>query len=126
MPAQLEHVNYTVSDAKKTAGWLCDVFDWRVRWEGPSMNNGYSMHVGTEDRYVALYTPGQSRKTEEDNYVTAGGLNHVAVVVDDLDDTEERVKAKGFRVGDHYDYEPGKRFYFYDDDGIEYEVVSYP
>ena len=23
------------------------------------------------------------------------------------------------------DYEPGRRFYFFDPDGIEYEVVSY-
>ena len=25
----------------------------------------------------------------------------------------------------HGDYEPGRRFYFFDPDGIEYEVISY-
>ena len=31
----------------------------------------------------------------------------------------------GFKPINHADYEPGRRFYFHDHDGIEYEVVSY-
>jgi len=46
-------------------------------------------------------------------------------VVDDLDSVEDRVKAAGFTTGNHGDYEPGRRFYFHDADGIEFEVVSY-
>ncbi len=125
MPAQLEHVNYTVSDATKTAGWLCDLFDWKIRWQGPSLNGGISIHVGTEEQYVALYTHGTPSPTQEDNYATTGGLNHIAVTVDDLDAMEERVKSAGFTPTSHADYEPGRRFYFHDQDGIEYEVVSY-
>lgn len=54
-----------------------------------------------------------------------GGLNHVGVVVADLDATEARVKAQGFATHSHADYEPGRRFYFNDDAGIEYEVIQY-
>ena len=54
-----------------------------------------------------------------------GGLNHIAVTVDDLDQTEAAIKAHGFETGNHGDYEPGRRFYFHDGDGIEYEVVKY-
>ncbi len=54
-----------------------------------------------------------------------GGLNHWAVVVDDLDAVEERVISEGFTPKSHADYEPGRRFYFYDNDGIEIEVVQY-
>ena len=35
------------------------------------------------------------------------------------------VKDAGFEPHSHGDYEPGKRFYFDDENGIEFEVVSY-
>ena len=59
------------------------------------------------------------------SYTTTGGLNHVGIVVDDLDTAEQRVSAAGYEPHSHADYEPGRRFYFHDDDGIEFEVVSY-
>ena len=31
----------------------------------------------------------------------------------------------GLETFNHGDYEPGRRFYFFDWDGIEFEVVSY-
>jgi catechol 2,3-dioxygenase-like lactoylglutathione lyase family enzyme len=52
-------------------------------------------------------------------------LNHIGLEVDDPDAIEARVIAAGLRPFGHADYEPGRRFYFLDPDGIEYEVVSY-
>ena len=84
------------------------------------------MHVGTDSLYLALYVPKEGGlKAREDNYTTRGGLNHIAVVVDDIQAMRTRVAETGFTPGDHYDYEPGQRFYFHDHDGIEYEVVQY-
>ena len=60
-----------------------------------------------------------------DTYHTTGGLNHLGVVVDDLDAVEARVLGMGFETHSHADYEPGRRFYFDDFNGIEIEVVSY-
>ena len=125
MPAQLEHVNYTVRDAAQTAKWLCELFDWHIRWQGPSLNDGHTVHVGSQNNYVALYNHGTPAPSQEDNYATVGGLNHIAVTVDDLDAMEQRVKSMGFTPQNHADYEPGRRFYFHDHDGIEYEVVQY-
>ena len=31
----------------------------------------------------------------------------------------------GYEPCNHADYDPGRRFYFDDEDGIEFEVVSY-
>lgn len=121
----LEHVNITVTDPKATAEMLGDLFGWRVRWEGSAINNGFTMHVGTDDAYVAIYTPPGDATAGPSSYETRGGLNHVGVVVDDLDATEARVKARGLVPEKHADYEPGRRFYFRDGDGIEWEVVSY-
>lgn len=126
--SRLEHVNITVPDPKATAQTLIDLFGWHVRWEGSSMNGaGYTVHVGTDDDYLALYSGSGDLKArhEDDSYTVKGGLNHIGVVVDDLVATEAKVKALGFKPHSHYDYEPGRRFYFYDRDGIEIEVVCY-
>ncbi|WP_422049657.1 VOC family protein [Shimia sp.] len=122
---KLEHVNLTVRDPKATAAILCDVFDWTVRWEGESIHGGYSVHVGEAESYLALYAPPVDIQNAESSYYRAGGLNHVGIVVRDLDLIEARVKAAGFEPVNHADYEPGKRFYFDGPDEIEYEVVSY-
>ncbi len=123
--ATLEHVNLTTQDTHATAAWLCEIFDWKIRWEGGSKNDGYSVHVGSDTSYVALYSPVGDTKPGIDNYTHLNGLNHIAVVVDDLDDTEARVKAAGFTPFSHGDYEPGRRFYFKDQNGLEVEVVNY-
>ncbi len=123
--ARLEHVNVTVTDPAATAAWLHRVFGWRTRWEGAAKDNGHTIHVGEEATYVALYRPAVAADAPGVSYTTRGGLNHWAVVVDDLDATEARVREEGFTPHSHADYEPGRRFYFRDGDGIEVEVVSY-
>ncbi len=125
-PARLEHVNLTVKDPKATAAWMHRVFGWHTRWEGPGMQTGYTVHVGEEDTYVALFSYGEDAETAPyDRYRTNGALNHIAVVVDDIDVAEEAVKAEGFTPINHASYEPGKRFYFLDENEVEIEIVAY-
>lgn len=121
----LEHVNLTVPDAKATAAMLCRLFDWHVRWEGAALGDGYSVHVGNEHSYLAVYSPPNGAGAASINKTRAGHLNHVGIVVDDLDAVEAKVKAEGYTPTNHGDYEPGRRFYFDDENGIEFEVVSY-
>lgn len=125
MPAHIEHANFTVSDPAATAAWMANVFGWHLRWEGDAIAGGHSKHVGTETQYVALYTPPTKTSDSKETYYFKGGMNHLAVTVDDLDATEALVLAEGFETFSHADYEPGRRFYFNDADGIEFEVVSY-
>ena len=125
MPAQLEHANFTVSDAHRTARWMQTLFEWDVRWEGPAIDGGKSLHIGTDAQYLALYQPRSPAERRDNSYLTPGGLNHIAVVVDDIDGVETKVTAAGFTAVNHADYSPGRRFYFHDHDGIEYEVVQY-
>ena len=127
--AYLEHANITVSDPSKTAAMLSDLFGWHTRWEGKVLGGkGYTMHVGTDASYLAIFSgfdPDQTQPRADASYETRGGLNHLGVVVDDLDAVEAKVKALGFEAHSHADYEPGRRFYFHDADGIEFEVISY-
>ncbi|WP_299043449.1 VOC family protein [uncultured Tateyamaria sp.] len=125
MPAMLEHTNLTVSNPDSTAAWMCDLFGWHIRWAGNAMEVGRTVHVGTDTHYLALYTQDAAAKGRESSYATIGGLNHIAIVTDDLEGIEQAARDRGFQVGQHHDYEPGRRFYFHDADNIEYEVVQY-
>lgn len=123
--ARLEHVNLTVTDPDRTAAMLVELFGWHVRWEGDSIHEGRTVHVGTDSDYLALYTTPLAATQRGSSYARVGGLNHVAVVVDDLDEAERRVHDAGFATTNHGDYEPGRRFYFHDHDNVEFELVSY-
>ena len=70
---------------------------------------------------MALYTPPEDLKQATGE----GQPNHVGVLVRDLDATEIKVRAAGYHPYAHADYEPGRRFYFRDKGGVEFEVVSY-
>jgi len=123
--SRLEHVNLTVRDPRATAELLGSLFGWHVRWQGEAIHGGFSMHVGGDDSYVALYTRETPARDELASYDRLNGLNHLGIVVDDLDDAEERVTAAGLTPRSHADYEPGRRFYFDDADGLEFEVIAY-
>ncbi len=121
----IEHVNVTVQDPDAAAKLMCELFDWHVRWAGDAIHNGRSVHVGSDDSYIAFYSQTGVHEAADSSYLSLSGLNHIGVVVDDLDRIESRVVAQGLTPKNHADYEPGKRFYFDTSDGIEVEVVSY-
>lgn len=125
MTARLEHLNVTVSDPARTAAMICAVFGWRVRWQGKSARGGDTIHVGDDNDYLAIYSPERPVAEGAPTGAVRGGLNHIGIVVADLEAVEQRVRDVGLRPFNHGDYEPGRRFYFLDADGIEFEVVSY-
>lgn len=117
----LEHVNITVSDIERSAALLEKLLGWRIRWRGPSQMGGETIHIGGDEDYIALYTKG----APVGRFAKGVPLNHIGLVVADLDTAEEVVKEAGLEPFGHGDYEPGRRFYFFDWDGVEFELVSY-
>ncbi|AKM06694.1 VOC family protein [Pelagerythrobacter marensis] len=118
---QIEHANLTVTDPDRSAALFEKLLDWHERWRGPAMLGGETIHVGDERTYLALYTNSDA----SGGYAKGVPLNHVGLLVDDLDAAEKVVIEAGLKPFSHADYEPGRRFYFFDWDGIEFEVVSY-
>jgi len=118
---RIEHVNLTVTDIERSADLFEKLLGWRQRWRGASMHGGETIHVGDENTYLALYTD----RREHAGQKKGRPMNHVGLLVDDLDGAERVIVAAGLEPWGHDDYEPGRRFYFYDWDGIEFEVVSY-
>lgn len=119
----LEHANITVSDPERSAALLQHLCGWHERWRGPSQLGGWTIHVGNARDYIAVYTKGEP---VGQRFAKGAPLNHIGLVVDDLDAAEAVVVEAGLVPFNHMDYEPGRRFYFLDWDGIEFEIVSYP
>lgn len=121
---KLEHANISVTDPERSAALFMRLLGWQERWRGASKMDGRSIHVGDPangETYLAIYTGDHVRG----GFTKGQPLNHVGFVVDDLDAAEQVVIEAGLKPFSHDDYEPGRRFYFFDWDGIEFEVVSY-
>ena len=117
----LEHANITVTDPERSSALLQRLCGWHERWRGPSQLGGWTIHVGNERDYLAVYT----NEGRGGPFAKGAPLNHVGLVVDDLDAAEAVVNEAGLTPFNHADYEPGRRFYFFDWDGIEFEIISY-
>lgn len=120
--AKLEHANITVSNPQRSAAFFEKLCGWHIRWEGPSMNEGYTIHVGSETHYLSLYT----NDAAQGGFSKGQPLNHIAIQVTDLALAQKTVVDAGLEPFNDGTYDPGpSTFYFYDWDGIEFEVVSY-
>lgn len=124
--AYLEHTNITVSEPDALASILCQIFDWEIRWSGEAMNQGFTIHVGGKDSYLAIYTNADVKLSSKNDVQTIRNLNHLGIVVDNLEQAEQRVIAQGYTPFNHRQYLKGhKCFYFHTLDSIEIEVICY-
>ncbi len=118
---RIEHANLTVSDIERSSAFFQKLLGWHERWRGEGRDHGETIHVGNDATYLALYTDHEAH----DRFAKGEPLNHVGLLVDDLDAAEKIVVDAGLETWGHDDYDPGRRFYFFDWDGIEFEIVSY-
>ncbi len=119
----LEHVNLTVSELDRSIEFYSALFGYRVRWRGRTSNGAEAAHVGDERCYLAFFQAERPDRVERDYGEV--GLNHFGFVVDDLDAFKRRLQALDVAPHSEQDYEPGRRLYFLDPDGIEVELVEY-
>ncbi|MGK0271212.1 MAG: catechol 2,3-dioxygenase-like lactoylglutathione lyase family enzyme [Cocleimonas sp.] len=122
--AYLEHTNLTVKDPDELAALFCRLFDWKIRWRGDALDDGTTVHVGSDDSYLALYTHDNWTGNTSRNHLVDNNLNHLGIVVSDIDELESKVENEGFEPFNHADYDPGRRFYFMID-SLEIEIISY-
>ncbi len=122
--AFIEHVNLTVSDPERSAALMIALFNWHIRWRGPSQMGGHTIHVGSDTAYLALYSPSAAAVAPL-AHTKGSPLNHLGIEVEDIDAVEAACRAHGLVPFNHGGYEPGRRFYVFDPDGIEFEIVSY-
>ncbi len=119
----IEHVNLSVSNLQRSIDFYCKLFDFRVRWRGEADVEAQEAHVGNDEMYIALFETQRPGNAEVDYQRV--GLNHFGVVVADLKRYRDKLHQLG--IAPHYEpeYAPGRRFYFYDPDTVEAELVQY-
>ncbi len=119
----IEHVNLSVADLDRSVAFYREMFDFELRWRGTNSAGRPEAHVGDERCYLALFQAERSGKYERD-YADVG-FNHFGFAVDDLARIKDRLTTKGITPHLEADYNPGRRLYFLDPDGIEVEAVEY-
>ena len=120
---RLEHVNLTVSNLDRSIDFYCRLLGLRVRWRGTLSSGLAGAHVGDDDMYIALFQAREPGAVGSD--YDGVGLNHFGFVVDGLADYRIRLIEMGFPPHSEQDYDPGRRLYVMDPDGIEIELVEY-
>jgi len=121
----LEHVNLTVADLDRSIAFYCDLLDGHVRWKGEIGPERMGAHVGDDHCYVALFQASERGTRSAVAGYPRPGFNHFGFVVDDLDNVRARLARLGAPVEEVPDYPPGRRFYTFDPDGHEIELVEY-
>ena len=81
--ADRDHISIIVSDPDRAAKALCDLFGWRVRPAGPTIEGDRSILVGTEETCIALcaavtvdHVPAEELTLVKKRTLT---LNHVGI-----------------------------------------------
>ena len=125
---RIEHVNITVPDIDEAIRFLKIVApDFDVRKNETPSNSYRWAHIGNENYYLALQEPHldaepKKRLQPYKNY----GINHVALVVNNVQEIEEKLLANGYRKGIGTPTEKyRKRAYYFDNAGFEWEFVEY-
>ncbi len=123
---RLEHANITVSDIDRSQQFYRELFDLDLRWDGSARESDgpvRAVHLGNEHSYLALFEATKAGRAPAD--YDKPGLNHIAFEVDDVEVYQRRLEHMGVPIHLEGDYEPGRRIYCYDPDGVELELVSY-
>ncbi|MCB1644720.1 MAG: VOC family protein [Pseudomonadales bacterium] len=129
---KLEHANITVSSIAKTREFLQLVFsDFRVRGggrtEGATGTHRTWEHIGNDDYYIALEQLDSPEVAERIRY-QGNGVNHLAFVIEEMDDLLARLKLQGYEPTDASALEGHpfrRRAYFIDGNDLEWEFVEY-
>ena len=127
---RIEHANITVPDIDAAIRFLKIVApDFLVRRdEKKSGSNPYRWaHIGNDEFYIALQEPHlmespTSGSTPYENL----GVNHLALIVHDVDEIEKRLIREGYQKSIDAPLEKfRKRIYYYDNEGFEWELIEY-
>ncbi len=127
MRVQLEHANLTVPDVDEAIRFVQTAFpDFKIRWDGKSFIGSRTVHIGTDETYLALNDARHDAAEPWVPYSGKPGLNHLGYEVDDADGVRERLAAAGYNDSTVPNEHPHrKRVYFHDAFGNDWEFVEY-
>lgn len=128
MVARLEHANLTVPDIDAAIDFLKAVEPaFRVLHDAGDSGGYRWVHIGAGETYLALEEPHEAvADARMARRYADYGINHIGLVVDDVDAAAARLAARGYREGHRAERHPARvRRYFLDAAGFEWELVQY-
>ena len=128
MPTRLEHANITVQDVDAAIAFLlCVDPDFTILHDSGTGGDHRWVHLGTTHGYFALETPHDPQASPEHRRRYHDfGVNHIGLVVDDVDAVAQRLQAADYPETYVADPHPTRiRRYFQDPSGMEWELVQY-
>lgn len=125
MPCRLEHANITVRNLERAASFITTALpEFRIRGGDKSGRESW-LHVGTDDSYISLTHSPDALTGKRKPYADLG-VNHIGVVVEDVESVIARLLSAGYRQSSGTEVTPWrKRYYFLDDDDLEWEFIEY-
>ena len=125
---RIEHINITVPDIDEAIRFLKIIApDFEVRKDEKPSDSYRWAHIGNEEYYFALQEPhlGAEPKKQLQAYRNYR-VNHVALVVSNIQAIEEKLLDNGYKKGIETPEEKHrKRAYYIDNTGFEWELVEY-
>lgn len=125
---QLEHANITVPDIDAAIRFLQIVApDFSVRRDGLAEQGYRWVHFGNDHSYIALQAAhiGVRASDALEPYINYG-VNHLGLRIDDAASVEAKLIEAGYRQnGPMINDTHRRRLYFYDEAGLEWELVEY-
>jgi len=119
----LDHANISVVDLEESIALYQDLLGWRVRWRGKTTFGKPAAHVGDDEQYIGLIQVPSDDEQRPD--YSRPGLNHFGIVVGNLEEAREKLAKWGISPHNEPEYEPGRRLYFFDPNGVEVELIEY-
>ena len=125
MASRIEHANITVRDLQAAVKFITTALpEFHIRGQDTKQPSTW-LHIGTDDTYIALtHSPGAERDKRTPYHDL--GVNHIGIVVDAVDAVVTRLQAAGYRQDSQpEDSRWRRRFYFLDDDHLQWEFIQY-
>jgi len=125
---RLEHANITVPDIDAAIRFLSLAApDFTIRKDGIAEQGYRWVHIGNDKGYLALQDVhvGYESSPMRETYVNCG-VNHLGMIIEDAEGVGARLDAAGYRRNGPTIHDTHRiRLYFYDDAGLEWELVEY-
>ena len=127
MHTQLEHANLCVSDIDGMIKFLQTALpDFIIRHDETDNDSDRWVHIGNDKTYITLNNSTQKDSSDWAPYSGKPGVNHLGYMVDNVEQTRNRLRAGGYIESTVENNHPfRKRLYFCDPEGRDWEFVEY-
>ncbi|WP_122036355.1 VOC family protein [Aliivibrio sp. EL58] len=125
---RFEHANITVPNIDAATAFLLNAApDFRIKIDKTPDGAHRWAHIGNANCYFALQEPQEMSNSKDTRYPYKNiGINHIGLIVEDLDKIQQKLLALGYEQnGDIMQEKHGRRLYFYDKAHFEWELVEY-